>query len=146
MERIRQRIDCFLKDFELLEDWPDQCAYLMAIGGRHPLRPFERSEGNRITGCQSNAWLHLLPDGQGGVQISVDSDALVIRGILGMLAQIWDGESPEAILRTDMGFLNDMGIYQRVTSSRATGIRSAIRQITAFCEKALSAAGKAPLS
>ena len=142
VESMQMRIDRFRENFDLLEDWPDQCAYLMAIGRMHPLEPFERSEINRISGCQSNAWMNIRLDDQGFVWISIDSDALIIKGILGMVAEALSGETAESVCHANLRFLEEIGLFQKVTSSRATGIRSAIRQIMAFCQKAGSLASK----
>lgn len=88
-----------------------------------PFPPSFKTEENRIQGCQSVMHLHTLF--QDDVLIFyADSDALISRGLAALLISVYNGESPETVIKCPPTYLKEMGISQSLSPSRSNGLSS----------------------
>jgi cysteine desulfuration protein SufE len=86
---------------------------------------------NLVKGCQSQVWLYAeLKDGR--VLFEADSDASIVKGIVALLVQVYSGSTPEEILGTKPSFLEDIGLREHLSMSRANGLNSMMKQISFF--------------
>jgi cysteine desulfuration protein SufE len=102
------------------------------MGRNLPEFPEEhRIEKNKIGGCQSQVWIHAeLQDGK--IFFQADSDAMIVKGLISMLINVYSGHSPEEILATPPDFLNEIGIDKHLSLTRKNGLGSMIKQIQMF--------------
>ena len=124
-EKKQQVID----DFSLYEEWLDKYAYLIELG--KALDPFpeeKKTEDRLIRGCQSRVWLDAqLRDGK--LYFTADSDAIITKGIISLLVGVYSGEAPEAIAADDFGFVEEIGLKENLSPTRAGGLAAMIRTI-----------------
>ncbi|MFI5149485.1 MAG: SufE family protein [Bacteroidia bacterium] len=117
-------------EFSFFEsDWEGKYEHLIDIGKSLPLiDPKYRTENRLIKGCQSQVWLYSeLKDGK--VFFTADSDAIITKGIVGLLVRVLSGHKPEEILDANMDFIDKIGLKQHLSPTRANGLVSMIRQM-----------------
>ena len=62
-----------------------------------PLREEERTEENRVQGCVSRVWLAGSME-DGCCRYRVDSDSVLVRGLVRLVCGIYDGATPEEVV------------------------------------------------
>lgn len=85
--------------------------------------PQYKKPENLVKGCQSIMYLHAWKEGN-RVRFSIDSDALISSGLAAILLSVYDGESPEVILKCPPKYLEELGINASLTPGRANGLYS----------------------
>ena len=107
---IAQKQEELVEAFSEFDEWLDKYEYLIEMGKALPSFPEEKKTDERlIKGCQSRVWL----DAQtvdGKVVFSADSDAIITRGIIAMLIEVYSNRSPEEILQADDRFIDQIGL------------------------------------
>lgn len=116
-------------EFDMFEDWMDKYDYIISLGKELPLidEQYKVSE-NLIKGCQSQVWLH-AEENNGNVVFTADSDAIITKGIIALLVRALSGQSPEQILNADLTFVDQIGLKQHLSPTRANGLVSMIKQM-----------------
>lgn len=134
---ITDKIDRLIERFMQFDQWEDRYKELIkSAKGLAPMESNERVEKFRIKGCQSQVWLKPeLKDGL--VYFKADSDAVLVKGIISILLEVYSGQSPELILNNSPDFLKKIGITEHLTMNRTNGLASMVKQVqiyaTAFC-------------
>ncbi len=137
-------IDEIIANFEMLEDSTDRLEYLIELGRlAEPLPPEKKTEENRVRGCASQVWLDTQAargDGRTRLFFHGDSDALITRGIVALIAAIFSGKTPEEIQRIDaLRIFREIGIGEHLTAQRSNGARSMMQRIHRDAQTALAA-------
>ena len=81
-----------------------------------------------IEGCQSRVWLANSFDGE-KMHFTADSDAIITKGIIGLLIQVLDNETPEEIAKSDLHFIQDIGLHEHLSPTRANGLLSMVNKL-----------------
>ena len=118
VERINGFGDCF-----------EQYSYLILLSGQLPAMPGElKTEENRVEGCQSVVWVSTRRR-DGRLRVFADSDTLILRGVLSLIAEIADGAPCGELAELELDLLDrtDLGLVFR--SERLTGIGHIWRRI-----------------
>ena len=126
LEEKKQQV---VEDFSLYDEWLDKYEFLIELG--KSLAPFpegKKTEDRLIKGCQSRVWLDSeLRDGR--LYFSADSDAIITKGIISLLIDVYSGRTPEEIASDDFGFVADIGLKENLSPTRANGLVSMIETI-----------------
>ena len=131
---IQQLEDTYIEDLNLLGDWFMQYEYLLEISAELPKIPEEnRSEENKVHGCQSGVWLNLSREKE-KVHVLADSDALIIRGMLAVIVSLLDQRTPEEIISYKPRFLEETNLKQQISTDRFQGINSVITTIQQYAK------------
>lgn len=139
METIEALEQEIVGEFALYDDWMDKYAYLIEIGsGLEGMDEAHKTEENLIKGCQSRVWFHAELKG-GRLYFTADSDAIITKGIAGLLVRVFSGQKPADILQADLHFIDEIGLAQHLSPTRSNGLLSMIRQIKMY---ALAAQGQ----
>ena len=134
------------EDFALLDDYRDKIEYIMDLGKRLPSLPDElKSEANKVRGCQSQVWLAAGLE-SGRMRLRADSDAVLVRGLIGLLLELYDGRRPEEILANPPTVLQEIGLARFLTPGRANGLEAMVARIRALAGAYASAGRPAALS
>ena len=134
--------DELIEVFDFLGDWTERYQYLISLGDKLPPMPAElKIEPNRVRGCQST--VHLFARRRPGTDDSLDfiadSDADIVRGLIGILEKIFAGQSAQEILSFDVeSFFKRLGLDQHLSMGRRNGLSSMIQRIQAYA-KAMAA-------
>jgi cysteine desulfuration protein SufE len=137
-------IDEVLANFELLEESDDRLEYLIELGRlAEPLSPEKKTEANRVRGCASTVWLDtMIENGNSGriLRFHGDSDAIITRGVVALMAAIYSGKPPDEIERTDaLEIFRDIGLAEHLTAQRSNGARSMMERVRRDARAAMPA-------
>ncbi|MCF8202425.1 MAG: SufE family protein [Crocinitomicaceae bacterium] len=118
-----------IDEFAIYDDWMDKYEYIIELGKSVPtLSPELKTTERLIEGCQSNVWLATdIKDGK--MQFSADSDAIITKGIIGLLIHVYNNESPAAILQAELFFINEIGLAEHLSPTRANGLLSMVKRM-----------------
>lgn len=126
---LQERKEQIIDDFSLYEEWLDKYEYLIELGKALAPYPEEKKTDDRlIKGCQSRVWLDAQMSG-GVLEFAADSDAVITRGIISLLISVYSGRTPQEILEDDFSFLDEIGLRQNLSPTRANGLLSMIETI-----------------
>ncbi len=129
-----------VENFQLLGDWPERYQYLIELGRKLPAFPdAQRTETHRLHGCQANVWF-FADQSQGRLFFHATSDAAIVSGLIALLLKVYSGHTPEAILSNPPIFIEEMGLKQHLSMSRATGLSAMVARIQALAAEAMASA------
>lgn len=129
---IREIEKDIVEEFSVYDDWMDKYAYLIELGsGMENMDEQYKTEDNLIRGCQSRVWFHAeLKEGR--LYFTADSDAIITKGIAGLLIRVFSGQTPEDILNADLKFIDEIGLTQHLSPTRSNGLLSMVKQIKMY--------------
>ena len=119
-------------EFAMFEDWEDRFQYIIDLGKDLPLIDEKyKLEENTIKGCQSKVWLHaeIIDD---KVVFTADSDAIITKGIIAILIRAFSNQNAKAILDADTLFVDEIGLKEQLSPTRANGLVSMIKNIKMY--------------
>jgi cysteine desulfuration protein SufE len=129
---IEEKQEALIEEFALFDDWMEKYEYMIDLGKSLPLiDPSLKTEEKLIKGCQSKVWLHSeFKDGK--IVFTADSDAIITKGIVAILVSIFSNEKPESIVKADLGFIDDIGLKEHLSPTRANGLVSMVKQMKLY--------------
>ena len=124
--------DEIIEEFNGFDDWMDKYQMLIDLGNDlEPLDEKYKTEQNLIEGCQSRVWLQCdLRDGL--MELSAESDALIVKGIIALLIRVLSHHSPQEILDADLYFINRIGLRDHLSPTRSNGLLAMVKQIRMY--------------
>ena len=119
----------------MYDEWLDKYEYLIELGKVLEAYPEEeKTEDKLIKGCQSRVWLdYELKDGK--LIFRADSDAIITKGIISLLLSVYSGRTPAEIAADDFGFVDQIGLKENLSPTRANGLVSMIDTIKYVANK-----------
>ena len=118
IRRINEVGDCF-----------DQYNYLVVKAQSLPeMSPEKKKDENLLSGCQSLLWLSVEAE-DGRLHMEADSDTLILRGVLELLRELFDGEKIEEIQALPVRLFEETELAATFTSDRNTGIKTIIQKL-----------------
>jgi cysteine desulfuration protein SufE len=126
-------LEKLISNFELLGDWEERYGYLIDLGKKLPGLPdAEKNEDNRVHGCQAMVWMIMEPDPEhpGALRFRADSDAFIVRGLIAVLQLIFNGRTPDEILKADAkSTLSQLGLDKHLSPTRKNGLFAMVERI-----------------
>jgi cysteine desulfuration protein SufE len=119
-------------EFSMFDDWMDRYEYMIELGkSLPPIDSQYKTEENIIKGCQSKVWLHAeLNDDK--VIYTAGSDAIITKGIVSILIRTYTNQPPNEILNANTDFIDEIGLKEHLSPTRANGLVSMIKQIKMY--------------
>ncbi len=129
---IKEIQDEIIDDFSMFEDWEDRYQHMIDLGKSLPIIDEKyKTDDNLIKGCQSKVWLHCEKDNE-KIKFTADSDAILTKGIIALLLEVYSGQKSEDILADDMSFIDKIGLKEHLSPTRANGLVSMLKQIKMY--------------
>lgn len=129
INEIQERI---VEEFSIYTDWMEKYNYLIEIGKELGELPEEsKTEQNLIQGCQSRVWLNAELK-NGAIVFSADSDAIITKGIIGLLLRVFSNHNPDEILNAEISFIDRIGLKENLSPTRSNGLVSMLKQIRLY--------------
>ncbi|GER58839.1 SufE family protein [Patiriisocius marinus] len=129
IESIQQDL---VEEFEMFDDWMQRYEYMIDLGKSLPLiDDTQKTDDKIIKGCQSKVWLDASLDGD-KVTFTADSDAIITKGIIAILIRVFNNQKPQDILNAEMSFIDDIGLKEHLSPTRANGLVSMIKQLKMY--------------
>ena len=121
-----------IDEFSMFDDWEERYQYMIDLGKSLPLIQEEfKTEDNIIKGCQSKVWLK-GDQNDGKIIFTADSDAILTRGIIAILIRTFSNQKPTDILEADLNFIDEIGLKEHLSATRANGLVSMIKNIKMY--------------
>jgi cysteine desulfuration protein SufE len=121
-----------VSEFSMFDDWMERYEYIIELGKGLPIIEEQfKTEDNIIKGCQSKVWVH-AEEKDGKVVFSADSDAILTKGIIAILIRAFSNQTPAAILEANTDFVDEIGLKEHLSATRANGLVSMIKKIKMY--------------
>lgn len=132
MANIKDIQQSIIEEFDMFEEWMEKYEYIIDLGKSLPLIDEQfKTEDNLIKGCQSRVWLHAkYKDGK--IIYTADSDAIMTKGIVALLIRAFSEQKPQEIVEADTGFINQIGLKDQLSPTRANGLVSMVKQMKLY--------------
>ncbi len=132
MNTIKQIQEAIVEEFSMFDDWMERYEYIIELGKSLPMIADQyKKEENLIKGCQSQVWLHAEKQ-NGKIVFTADSDAILTKGIIAILIRAFSNQDPEEIMKADTSFVDEIGLKEHLSPTRANGLVSMIKQIKLY--------------
>ena len=121
-----------VEEFSMFEDWMQRYEHMIDLGRSLPLIDERfKVDDNLIKGCQSKVWVHAeLEDDK--LVFTADSDAIITKGIIAILVRVLSNQRPQDIIDADMGFIDEIGLKEHLSPTRANGLVNMIKQLKLY--------------
>ena len=118
-----------VEEFSMFEDWMGKYEHIIELGKSLPMIEEKyKTDGRLIKGCQSKVWLRSeVKDNK--IFFTADSDAIITKGLVAMVIRVLSGHSPEETVNAKMDFVNQIGLTQHLSPTRANGLVNMIKQM-----------------
>lgn len=129
IEEIENEI---IEEFSNFDDWMDKYNYIIEFGKSLPLIEQKyKTISNLIEGCQSQVWLNADLE-NGKIIFKADSDAIITKGIVGLLIRTLTDQTPDDILNAKLEFVDKIGLKEHLSPTRANGLTAMIKQMKLY--------------
>ena len=129
---IHEIQDEIIDEFSMFDDWMQRYEYMIELGKSLELVDEKyKTDEYTIKGCQSNVWVFAELKDQ-LIQFTADSDAIITKGIIALLLRVFSGQKPKDILDTELYFIDQIGLKEHLSPTRANGLLSMIKQIKLY--------------
>ena len=129
---IKEIQEEIVDEFSIFDDWMERYEYIIELGKNLPLINEQyKLEENLIKGCQSKVWLFSELE-EDTIKFSADSDAILTKGIVALLLRVYSGQKPTDILTADTSFIDQIGLKEHLSPTRANGLVSMLKQIKMY--------------
>ena len=121
-----------VEEFLFFEDWMQRYEHMIDLGKSLPLiKEKYKTDDNIIKGCQSKVWMHAELE-ETKLIFTADSDAIITKGIIAILIRVFSKQHPDEILNADTKFIDQIGLKEHLSPTRANGLVSMIKQIKMY--------------
>ena len=131
---IKEKLERYVQILSNIEDAQDKFMWIMDFGKNS--RPMEDSFKIRdfeVRGCQSQTWLvpHFVED---KIYFSSDSAALISKGMVCIIADVYSGSTAQDINEFDQKEFNKMNLDTLLTPGRNNGVNSMLKKIKYYAK------------
>jgi cysteine desulfuration protein SufE len=129
MMTLEEKQQEIIDEFAIYDDWMDKYEYIIELGKELPIISDEnKTDDKLIEGCQSRVWLNTsVKDGK--MDFTADSDAIITKGIIGLLIRVLNGEAPKDVATSELRFINEIGLHEHLSPTRSNGLASMVKKM-----------------
>ena len=129
---IKEIQEEIIDEFAMFDDWMERYEYLIDLGKSLPIIDSKyKVDENIIKGCQSKVWLHSELNGD-VISYTADSDAILTKGLVALLLRVFTDQTPQNILAANTDFIDEIGLKEHLSPTRANGLVSMLKQIKLY--------------
>lgn len=126
---LKEEEQAWIKNFNALEDWLLQYDYLLFQAGNvQKMSEKYKNQENLVEGCQSKVWIYVWID-HNKVYMMVDSQSLIIKGILAVIKSMIEGKSTAEVLNWTPAFIDTTSVGKQLSVDRRMGVQAILRHI-----------------
>ncbi|MBX2859436.1 MAG: SufE family protein [Cellvibrionaceae bacterium] len=119
-----------LDTLNFFDNWEERYKYVIDLGKELPkMDDSFKDELHLVKGCQSQVWIHgEFADNK--LWLIADSDAFIVKGLLGVVLAAFNGQAPEYIRTFDVeDYFSKLGLMRHLSASRGNGLRAMVLRI-----------------
>ena len=122
--------DDIVDNLGFFDSWEDRYRYIIDLGRELPSMDGSLHTDDRLVrGCQSQVWMDVSEE-EGRLQLAVDSDAFIVKGLLAVVLAAYNNKSPADILAFDIeAYFESLGLMQHLSPTRGNGLRAMVARI-----------------
>ena len=122
--------DDIVDNLGFFDSWEDRYRYIIDLGRELPSMDGSLHTDDRLVrGCQSQVWMDVSEE-EGRLQLAVDSDAFIVKGLLAVVLAAYNNKSPADILAFDIeAYFETLGLMQHLSPTRGNGLRAMVARI-----------------
>ncbi|PCE66525.1 SufE family protein [Sediminicola luteus] len=129
---IKEIQEEIVDEFSMFDDWMQRYEYIIELGKSLPLIDEQyKTDDHIIKGCQSKVWVHAQMTND-RLDFTADSDAIITKGIIAILVRVFGGQHPKDIMEADTEFLDEIGLKEHLSPTRANGLVSMVKQLKLY--------------
>jgi len=129
---IKEIQEEIIDEFSMFDDWMERYEYIIELGKSLPIiEDKNKLDENLIRGCQSKVWLFSELEND-TIKFSADSDAILTKGIVALLLRVYSNQKPLDILAAKTDFIDEIGLKEHLSPTRANGLVSMIKQLKLY--------------
>ena len=132
---MEDRAAKIINDFALLSSWEEKYEYLIEFGREMPcIEENFKTDEYLIRGCQSKVWLSCEYNNK-KLYFYADSDALITKGIVALIVNLYSGAVPKEILKETQDVFSIIGLREHLSMTRLNGLSIMIQTIKQYAIK-----------
>lgn len=121
--------DEIVEEFSLFGEWMDKYEYIIELGKNlSSMDDNLKTDDRKVSGCQSQVWLNTKFE-NGRIFYEADSDAIITKGLVGLLVRVLTNQKPEDVINAKLGFIDKIGMKEHLSPNRANGLVSMIKHM-----------------
>ncbi len=116
-------------EFSFFDNWEEKYEYIIDFGKN--LKPMDaqyKTDENKVAGCVSQVWLHSDLK-NGAVTFEADSDAIITKGLVGLLVKVLSGQKPADVANAELAFIDKIGMKEHLSPTRSNGLVNMIKHM-----------------
>ena len=123
-------VDDIVDSLGFFDNWEERYKYIIDLGKELPeMDASLRTDEHLVRGCQSQVWL-VDEWGAGKLFFQADSDAFIVKGLLGVVLAAFNGRTPGEILAFDIdAYFTQLDLLQHLSSTRGNGLKAMVKRI-----------------
>ncbi len=132
---IREKVDEYKKILDIFPNDQEKYQYLIEQAKKSDEFPIElRVDEFKVNGCQSQVWL--VPEEKDDkLFFKSDSDALIAKGLVTLIAAIYSNETAEDIANSQIDLMEEFELGVILSPARRNGAFSMLKTIREFALK-----------
>ena len=132
---IQEKVEGYKKTLALFPNPQEKYQYLIEQAKKSEDFPIElRIDEFKVNGCQSQVWL--VPEEKDNkLYFKSDSDALIAKGLVTLIASIYSDEAPRDILNSEIDLMEEFELGVILSPARRNGAFSMLKTIKEFSQK-----------
>ncbi len=122
--------DDIIDSLGFFDNWEERYKYIIDLGKELPAMDSSfRTDEYLVRGCQSQVWL--VDEWRSGkLFFQADSDAFIVKGLLGVVLAAFNGKTPGEILAFDIdAYFTQLDLLQHLSSTRGNGLKAMVKRI-----------------
>jgi len=127
-----------LDTLNFFDSWEERYKYIIDLGKElPPMDSSLKNDEHLVKGCQSQVWINSVLE-EGKLWIEADSDAFIVKGLLGVVLAAFNGQAPAHIQSFDIeDYFSRLGLLKHLSPTRGNGLRAMVSKINQMAESAV---------
>ena len=132
---IQEKVEGYKKTLSLFPNPQEKYQYLIEQAKKSEDFPTElRIDEFKVNGCQSQVWL-VPEEKENKLYFKSDSDALIAKGLVTLIASIYSDEAPKDIVNSEIDLMEEFELGVILSPARRNGAFSMLKTIKEFASK-----------
>ena len=132
---IEEKVEDYKKTLAMFPNPQEKYQYLIEQAKKNEGFPQElRIDEFKVNGCQSQVWL-VPEEKKDKLFFKSDSDALIAKGLVTLIASIYSNEAPEDIANSKIDLMEEFELGVILSPARRNGAFSMLKTIKEFSQK-----------
>ena len=122
--------DAIVEDLRFFDNWEDRYRYMIDLGKEMPSMDVSlRSDDKIVPGCQSQVWIDYKIENDHFI-FQVDSDALIVKGLLAIVMAAYQMKTGQEILEFDIeNYFTQLDLIKHLSPTRGNGLQAMVQKI-----------------